>query len=106
MIKRIVKLTFAEDQTNAFLQIFEESKHKIIAFEGCRHLELFRATQTPNIFFTYSYWDHQEALDQYRQSELFGKTWKKTKALFADKPEGRPEAWSVEVIETLSKQQS
>ncbi len=93
MIKRIVKLTFQQDKTEDFLKIFESSKNKIANFEGCHHLELWREKKEGNIFFTYSFWENEAALNEYRKSELFGKIWPKTKALFSDKPE----AWSVEV---------
>ena len=93
MIKRIVKLTFQEDKVEDFIQIFEESKNKIRQFPGCQHLELWHARQPSNIFFTYSYWDSEDALNAYRYSELFIQTWAKTKPLFQD----RAEAWSIEV---------
>lgn len=94
MIKRIVKLTFDPDKTEDFLAIFEEMKWQIRGFEGCRHLELWRSRSEPNVFFTYSLWDTESHLDAYRQSELFQGTWRRTKALFA----ARPEAWSVEEV--------
>jgi len=93
MLKRIVKMTFREAAVPDFLAIFEESKPKIRAFEGCHHLELLRDLQRPNVLFTFSFWENEEALGRYRQSELFKTTWKKTKALFSE----RAEAWSVEV---------
>ena len=93
MIKRIVKLTFQEDKVEDFIQIFEKSKNKIRQFPGCQHLELWHARQPSNIFFTYSYWDSEEDLNNYRYSDLFRTTWAKTKILFA----GQPEAWSVDV---------
>lgn len=96
MIKRIVKLTFREEEIPAFLKVFEESKAFIRGFEGCHQVELLQGIQAPNIFFTYSFWDDEEALNRYRHSELFQKTWSRTKALFADKPE----AWSVEVVDS------
>ena len=76
-----------------FLAIFTESKEKIKAFDGCQHLELLQDIHQPNLFFTFSFWKNEQALDAYRHSELFKTTWKKTKALFAEKPS----AWSVEV---------
>ena len=94
MIKRIVKLTFKADKTEAFKTIFEESKHKIRARQGCQHLELLRCTSPDNVFFTYSYWDSEDDLNAYRYSDLFRATWAKTKVLF----DGKPEAWSVEVV--------
>lgn len=94
MIKRIVKLTFREDAVPEFLAIFEASKEKIRAFEGNLHLELLRDTAQPNVLFTLSLWENEQALEAYRQSELFKSTWEKTKALFA----GKAEAWTVEGI--------
>jgi quinol monooxygenase YgiN len=95
MIKRIVKLTFQPALLPDFMAIFEQSKDKIRAFEGNRHLELLRDLAQPNVLFTLSIWESEAALERYRQSDLFQATWAKTKALFADKPA----AWSVEVVE-------
>lgn len=97
MIKRIVKLTFREEETENFIQIFKESKENIRARNGCRYLELLRGKRNPNIFFTYSFWDSEDDLNAYRHSELFIATWAKTKVLFAAKPE----AWSVDSLEIL-----
>jgi heme-degrading monooxygenase HmoA len=93
MIKRIVKLTFQPEQTADFQAIFESSKALIRSFPGCTHLELWRDKNQPEVFFTYSYWEDENALDRYRHSDLFKRTWAKTKVLFGDKPK----AWSVEV---------
>ncbi len=94
MIKRIVKMTFRPEAVPGFLSDFEEIKHRIRAFEGCRHLELWRGVDGSNTLFTYSFWENEAALDNYRKSDLFKTVWKKTKALFAE----RAEAWSVEVV--------
>ncbi|GGG42961.1 antibiotic biosynthesis monooxygenase [Croceivirga lutea] len=92
MLVRIVKLTFKPENISSFETIFEESKAQIRNFKGCNRLELFQDTHNNAIFFTYSYWDNEEALNSYRNSDFFQKTWAKTKALFADKPN----AWSVQ----------
>jgi len=97
MIKRIVKLHFEADQIETFQALFEATKAQIRAFPGCEHLELLQDLNQPHLFFTLSYWSEEAALERYRQSELFQTTWKKTKALFA----GRPEAWSVQVASTV-----
>lgn len=91
MIKRIVKLTFRAEEVDNFKSIFEATNESIRTFPGCQHLELLQCTNPENIFFTYSFWENENALEQYRQSELFKTTWSKTKVLFADKPE----AWSL-----------
>ena len=95
MIKRIVKLTFQEDKVNDFIKIFEKSKSKIKANKGCHHVELLQVMKDSNIFFTFSIWDDEAALNNYRHSLLFEKVWAETKALFSDKPE----AWSVQLID-------
>ncbi len=94
MLVRIVKMNFAPDKIDEFLANFETNKGKIRNFKGCRHLKLLRDKNQVERFFTYSYWDDENALENYRQSELFKGVWAKTKLLFNEKPE----AWSVEVF--------
>jgi heme-degrading monooxygenase HmoA len=94
MIIRIVKLTFKPEFIPDFIKIFEESKTLIRNFEGCQQVELLNDITNKNIFFTYSYWQDEKALNTYRESELFKNVWAKTKILFDDKPN----AWSVEKI--------
>ena len=89
MIKRIVRLTFQEDKVETFQELFENTKSLIRNFPGCQHLELLQDINQRNVFFTWSYWESEEALDVYRHSELFKTTWKKTKILFSDKPAAR-----------------
>jgi heme-degrading monooxygenase HmoA len=97
VIKRIVKMTFREDAVETFVsEVFEQSKDRIRAFPGCRHMELLRQTNGSNVLFTLSHWDDETALNNYRASELFAQTWAKTKALFAEKAE----AWSTEVLDS------
>lgn len=89
---RIVKMCFKEEHIDAFKALFEERKATIRAQEGCTHLELLQDINNPQIFFTYSFWNSEQYLDQYRNSDFFADTWQKTKALFADKAA----AWSVD----------
>lgn len=98
MINRIVKMTFTEQGAQSFQVMFEEVKHKIRAFEGCEYLELWNDINEPNVFFTYSKWQSVDALENYRQSDLFSTTWKQTKSYFADKPQ----AWSVNSLHQLA----
>lgn len=92
MIIRIVKMNFKPEKVNEFLKIFDESKELIRNMPGCSHLELLNDVNEKNIFFTYSYWNSESDLNNYRNSEVFAKVWAKTKILFNTKAE----AWSVE----------
>lgn len=85
-------MTFEPEKVNDFLFCFAEWKLKIRAMPGCTHLELLNDINNPSIFFTYSYWNSEEDLNNYRNSALFESVWTKTKTFFAAKPE----AWSVE----------
>lgn len=79
-------MVFHEQNVQEFLEIFNSSKLKIRNFDGCHHLELMRDVMHGNVFYTLSQWESSEALENYRQSELFKSTWAKTKVLFSDKP--------------------
>ncbi|MFT4543911.1 MAG: autoinducer 2-degrading protein [Bacteroidia bacterium] len=83
MITRLVQLNFQEHLVDEFLTMFDITGSKIRAFEGCNSVDLVRDKYKPYVFFTISKWDSEEALEAYRQSELFKKTWKNTKALFS-----------------------
>jgi quinol monooxygenase YgiN len=97
MFTRIVKMSFKPSEIEKFLENFNASKQKIRNFEGCNRLELLRDKNNSNIFFTYSYWESEAHLENYRNSELFKTVWATTKKLFNNKPQ----AWSVDTVESL-----
>jgi heme-degrading monooxygenase HmoA len=97
MLVRIVKLSFHEENIPAFLENFEVMKSHIRNSVGNRLLELYQDKNNPCIFFTYSYWETEEDLENYRKSALFDEVWTFTKKLFNDKPE----AWSVDKLVSL-----
>ena len=94
MIIRIVKLSFHTEFISDFKTIFEENKQKIISQKGCNHLEMLKDIKDVNVIFTYSCWDSEDDLNNYRNSELFKDVWSKTKILFNNKPE----AWSTKKL--------
>jgi heme oxygenase (mycobilin-producing) len=98
MIIRLVKMEFIPGKENEFLEVFNQSKEKIRAFEGCNYLELLQDKDKATVFFTHSHWDSQEHLDNYRNSTLFAETWAKTKILFSQKAQ----AWSTNSLYKLS----
>lgn len=87
-------MTFEPDKVDDFIGVWNEMKVKIAAFDGCNKVELFRDLDQNNIFFTYSVWDSDDDLQNYRKSELFGDLWPRAKVLFGDKPE----AWSLDHV--------
>ncbi len=98
-------MTFQAEHAAEFLDLFNRSKHQIRLFPGCQHLELLQDVGAPHIFYTYSYWENETALEKYRQSDLFKQVWSETKALFADKPQ----AFSVirkEIVQKHSNEQT
>lgn len=79
-----------EGKIDDFKTIYQATMSKIRNFEGCLNLELLQS-KNDNILMTYSYWESEEALEKYRNSDLFKTTWKSVKPLF----DGKPEAWSL-----------
>ncbi|WP_277632985.1 putative quinol monooxygenase [Avrilella dinanensis] len=97
MFVRIVKMSFHEDKIDDFLANFHEVKDKIRNFEGNNFLELYQDKNNKSVFFTYSIWQNEEDLENYRHSDLFKEVWSYTKQLF----NAKPEAWSVDKLVTL-----
>lgn len=97
MFVRIVKMSFKQEHIPEFLSLFKKKKELIRNFEGCRLLELYRDKHHDHIFFTYSYWESEDALENYRRSDLFTIVWTETKKHF----NARPEAWSVDKVVSL-----
>ena len=97
MFVRIVKMSFHSKFVTDFLEMFDEKKILIRNTNGCKLLELYQDKNNPEIFFTYSYWESENDLENYRNSELFKETWAQTKTYFNDKPQ----AWSVDKKESL-----
>ena len=82
MLVRLVSMSFHESDVTSFLSLFHESSDRIRAVAGCDRLELWQDIDQPNVMTTYSLWDSVEALEAYRESELFRTTWEKAKAFF------------------------
>jgi len=98
MLVRIVKMEFKPEEVANFIQLFEERKEKIRSFPGCNYLELLQGTDAnTTVFMTYSYWDSEDDLNNYRYSDYFAETWKLTKAMFSK----RAEALSTQKLYTL-----
>lgn len=94
MLVRIVKMNFKFDKIEEFLVIFNKNKEIIRSSKGCNFLELYRDKSNANIFFTYSHWETETDLENYRKSDLFKKVWGNTKVLF----EAKPKAWSTDKL--------
>jgi heme-degrading monooxygenase HmoA len=87
-------MNFMPGNIEDFLALYKIAHPKITAMPGCEGVQLLQDKHTPGILFTYSHWENEDALHNYRHSELFIETWRKTKILF----EQKAEAWSVEEV--------
>lgn len=90
-------MSFHEENIPKFMENFNLIKEKIRNSPGNRYLELYQDKNNPCVFFTYSFWETEEDLENYRKSALFDDVWTFTKKLFNDKPE----AWSVDKVVSL-----
>ncbi|MEO6189916.1 MAG: antibiotic biosynthesis monooxygenase [Saprospiraceae bacterium] len=87
-------MKFGDENLNNFVQIFRETAPRIKNFSGCISVELVQDVKDKNQIFTISEWESEESLEQYRNSDFFSITWKKTKLLFVEKAV----AWSLSKI--------
>ena len=92
MVVRLVRMTFHPSSVDDFLTHFAVVKDHIRSFPGCQHLELLQNDRFPNILSTYSVWDSRDALESYRNSEMFIDIWQRTSAWFVAPP--RASSWS------------
>ena len=79
-------MDFDPEKVKDFLELFAVVEPKIASFPGCNHLELCQDPSLEHVYFTFSIWENESALESYRHSELFKSTWEKTKILFGGKP--------------------
>ena len=87
-------MTFKTEFVSKFIETESKIHLKIRNFKGCTHLNILNDIKKPNIFFSYSYWESETDLNNYRHSEFFKNTWETVKPLFAEKAE----AWSTKII--------
>ena len=91
MITRVVKIHFQEDKIQEFLTFFETIKFKVARQPNCFGMKLLKDKNNPEIVFTYSLWEDEQALNKYRDSELFSEeVWPKIKPWFKEKAQ----AWT------------
>ena len=91
MIARLVHMHFKEDYIPHFLKMFDEVKDKIANQPGCHLVHLLQDPHKPNEISTYSVWESEAHLNNYRKSTTFGEVWPSIKPWF----KAKPEAWSV-----------
>ncbi len=93
MINRIVCMKFQPQHVEDFKQLFDERKEKIKNSPGCHGVKLLQDIHDTTLFFTYSFWESEDDLNNYRHSAFFAATWKKTKAMM----DGKAKAWSTNI---------
>ena len=99
MITRLVKLSLQPEKAQEFENIFYKSQALIEGFEGCEKTNLFKVSGSAGDYFTISYWETEQNLENYRASDLFKKTWAKVKPLF----EQKANAWTLKGVMPVSE---
>ncbi len=86
-------MTFEPENIPSFERLFKASEAGIRSFPGCLKVDLLQDVNDPGVFFTYSLWESEAALEAYRASDFFRAVWGQTRELFS----GPPVAWSLEL---------
>jgi heme-degrading monooxygenase HmoA len=79
-------MEFDPSKVEDFLNLFDNVKEKIEQQSGCNHVELCRDARLDHVYYTFSIWQTEADLENYRASKLFEETWARTKILFGGKP--------------------
>jgi hypothetical protein len=83
-------MTFAPDKVDQFLAHFDEAAPHIRSVSGLSGtLSSGRARRPPPYAPPIASGKRAEALDEYRDSDLFRRTWSTVKPLFAERPRAR-----------------
>lgn len=93
MITRIIKLA-TKDTPEDFMEYMNEVIPEFSAMEGCQQVEVLRGKINEHIFFIYTIWKNNTALNKFRHSEFNQVFWNK----LMEMSESRPQVWSVENI--------
>ncbi len=86
MLIRIVRMDFQPEKVEEFTAFFETIKDKIANTPGCHHVELCKDSKSDHVYYTFSRWESEDDLENYRHSDLFEEVWAKTKKMFGGKP--------------------
>ena len=97
MITRLVKLSLQPDKARQFEALFYQTQALIEGFEGCHKTNLFKVADNDSQYFTISYWNTEQDLENYRASTLFKNVWSQVKPLFSAKAE----AWTLNGVTPL-----
>ena len=84
MIVRLVRLKFAPEHVQTFLDFYARSAEAIRGQEGCLSLSLLQETGDPTAFATWSTWRSGRDLQRYRRSDFFRDFWPVVKALLRE----------------------
>ncbi|MCY4224130.1 MAG: antibiotic biosynthesis monooxygenase [Bacteroidetes bacterium] len=83
MLIRLVRLTLKPEAVTSFQQEFSVMSPKIRQYPGCHQLHLWMDLELNHILTTYSEWDSESSLNDYRESSLFKTNWALVKPMFA-----------------------
>ncbi|MBP8251891.1 MAG: antibiotic biosynthesis monooxygenase [Herpetosiphon sp.] len=84
MIVRLVRLKFAPEYVEGFLEFYAQSEPQIRNQPGCLSLSLVQETGDPTAFATWSSWESGRDLQAYRRSAFFRSFWPHVKSLLRE----------------------
>lgn len=80
MLWRWVEIRAYPERADIVCSLLAEQAEKVRSFSGCLFLSLYRGEDTD--FYSLSLWESAEALEAYRQSEVFKSFWSLIKKHF------------------------
>ena len=89
VIVRYVELRIQIEKVEEVRQLLKAQAPLVRSQDGCFHLEINESIDEAGLFSTYSYWTGVDALNLYRQSDVFRDFWNRVKPLFRESAHAR-----------------
>jgi quinol monooxygenase YgiN len=87
-------MTFMESRIDDFMDLEKSICRDIRRFKGCRHLEILQDIHNRCVFFSYSHWESESDLEDYRRADFFKETWATLCRWFRE----APETWTLKIL--------
>lgn len=94
MILRVVKMNVDEEKRDAFELFMKNLREEKLKLAGCLHFDYFHEKNNKNIFYSYTIWESEKYLKQYKKTDLFIEVVSTLKKLCTEEPK----AWTIENV--------
>ncbi len=94
MILRVVKMKVDLRKIDAFKLFMDNLHDEKLRLAGCLHFDYFNERQNPSIYYSYTIWEHEKYLKQYKKTEFSKEVLQTLRDLCVEEPQ----AWTIQNV--------